>query len=782
MFALTFNVSSRGEMMRSSSLLTKLIIFGCIVSILPVIFVGIFSYIESSRQVQEKVNYEKMQKIKQVSSSIEQVLSTTYQNLNNIADTKIMDEALESSLNSNDFLLYRDLKQEMSKILSYDSKVKGMTLINLKNDWIINSSRFYQLDSHPDKDKFLSYLNLESDSEWTLLNNSEFSEQITSYDSNCGFTISLVEKLPMNKSEKQGLVFANIPTCELSAAISDESTNEQIFVTNNDNEIIIHSDSNMIGKSLMESGYVKSINKIANQNQGQFDITLDNSLYTLSFYKSDFNDWSYFSVSSIEDLTAKTKNIAWLTFYVTFFIIIASVLTVWIITRRIYSPVNELINFIERHWPERVLKRKNELQIITDQMRFLFSTNHSLKEELNNHVEQVQLLFYNRLFLNRLNKDELLEKLKYFKLEEKVNNWNNIFVLTLQVETKEIQKHLEDMSLIQFSVTNVVEESIDKSNRFVPVWIDNTLVTLVGLKESNKANMEDALYDLTEKLKSNIEKYLKLSVSIGVSNPLSEIENAHKGYEQGMEALRHRIYLGNAVIIHYSDITSNIASIIYEYPQQTEEELILAIKIGDEDKAWEYFEEWSGKVFSTKQTPRGYQVMLMCLLNSLLEVKQEGGITFKQINVFRESLYEELITLQSREEVEYWFSQRLIHPLIKVFSERRDSQFHNLSEKVINLIHEFYDTDITLEECARKLHYNANYLSTVFRQETNHTFSEYLSMYRFKLAKRWLRETDMTVKEIAEKLKYNNSQNFIRSFKKNENVTPGEYRKRNKYA
>ncbi|MNJ03635.1 DNA-binding transcriptional regulator AraC [compost metagenome] len=49
-------------------------------------------------------------------------------------------------------------------------------------------------------------------------------------------------------------------------------------------------------------------------------------------------------------------------------------------------------------------------------------------------------------------------------------------------------------------------------------------------------------------------------------------------------------------------------------------------------------------------------------------------------------------------------------------------------------------------------------------------------MYRFKMAKKWLEETDMPVKDIAARLRYNNSQNFIRSFRKQEGMTPGQYR------
>ena len=49
-------------------------------------------------------------------------------------------------------------------------------------------------------------------------------------------------------------------------------------------------------------------------------------------------------------------------------------------------------------------------------------------------------------------------------------------------------------------------------------------------------------------------------------------------------------------------------------------------------------------------------------------------------------------------------------------------------------------------------------------------------MYRMDMAKKWLKETDMKIAEIAERLQYNNSANFIRSFRKIEGTTPGKYR------
>ncbi|WP_167859442.1 helix-turn-helix domain-containing protein [Paenibacillus cymbidii] len=87
-----------------------------------------------------------------------------------------------------------------------------------------------------------------------------------------------------------------------------------------------------------------------------------------------------------------------------------------------------------------------------------------------------------------------------------------------------------------------------------------------------------------------------------------------------------------------------------------------------------------------------------------------------------------------------------------------------------------FDTELTLDDCARRMNYSPNYLTKVFRKETGVTFSDYLATHRLKMAKMWLVETDMKVAEIAEKLKYNTPANFIRYFRKMEGTTPGQYR------
>ncbi len=765
--------------MRNTTLLTKMIIFGCVVSILPVLFVGMFSYERSSKQVQEQVNQGEVQYIKQVNSNIEQILVAVNHTLTNLADSTVMDEALGQPLDEHDFQLYNHLRDEISHLQSFDTKVEDVVILNKKQDWLIKNSGLYRLHDHPDRNKYTSFLNMEYNSEWVLLRSAEFSDPITNSDvfrPACEYTISLVRKLPVRTSNMYGLALANIPTCGLADMIDYDRGAKEVMIVDTNYRIVADSNRAMIGKSLLETPYIERTSLFA-ADSGQFPVTSKNRSYTVTYYKSGFNHWIYLSIVSIDQLTQESKQIGWFTLYICLAIIAISVLFVWLTTRQLYSPVKKIVQFIEGRQPDHDEKKQNELQIIEAHLKNLFSSNSKLEHEIRDHTGQIRSLFLHRLYGGGMRYAEIREKMEYFGLDRVADGWNYMTVLTLQIDTLENTRYeRKDMELLLFAVANILEETIPKENRLPSVSIDQTLVALIGVRDSDIGQLKEYVYHLTEKLRERVATYLNLSVSIGISLPFNEIDKADRAYQEGLEALKHRIKLGKDVIIHYSSINSGQHSIIYQYPQRTEMELLDAIKIADREEALKQLRQWIHKAFLNDQTPREYRISMMRLMNNLLTIKQEAGISFEQIDAHHASLYEELLALQMSEEIEEWFKNRLILPLIQVFDDREGSQYQNLSEQIVDLIHNYYDTDITLEECASKLHYNANYLSSVFKKETGSTFSEYLSNYRLLTAKKWLLETDMTVREIADKLRYTNPQNFIRSFRKQEDMTPGQYR------
>jgi AraC-like DNA-binding protein len=765
------------ETVRGKSLLVKMIIFGTVLSILPVVLVGIFSYIQSSKQVQKQINHAELQFIRQVNSNIEQILMTVDHTLTNLLDSTVMQDALYNPLSATNFQLYNNLRSEITHLQSFDTKVEDLILINTRQDWIIKNSGMNRFSQHADQEKFLSYFNLNYSSSWVLLENRAFSDSIVSISNrSCAHTISLVKKLPNIRTEKFGLAFANIPVCSIAALINKEQEAEEVMIINEDQQIMVHHDTTLIG-SFLSDHPVFHAKMNFEEPSGQIHLSAQDHPYTITYHKSAFNGWIYLSVISIDKLTEESRKIGWFTFIISIIIISISMICVWLITKRLYLPVNKLVQSIAGHDYVHSTKPLSEMQVIEDYIDQVFTSKTKLELELKDHTHQIRTLFLNRLYSRNIRMSEIHDRLDQLGLQAHLANWRSMTVLTMQVDTLENTRYeSKDMDLLLFAVSNIVEETIAKGDRFPIVWMDRTLVILVGMDEEYEEELSGRIYKITESLKSLIEQYLSLSVSIGISLPFQDINQASRAYEEGLEAVSHKIKLGKGVIIPYSSINAHRPSVLYEYPTRAEHAIIDAIKIADREEVETALLAWMEEALAMIQSPSDYQISLMRLLNRILVFMQESGIAFKQIGMHQHSLYEEFLALHMNDEIEVWFKEKLILPLIQVYHERRNSQFHNLSEKIIDMIQNHYDSDFTLEDCAIKLHYNANYLSRVFKSETNHTFSEYLANYRIQMAKQWLTQTEKTVKEIADRLRYKNSHNFIRSFRKHENMTPGQYR------
>ncbi len=94
---------------------------------------------------------------------------------------------------------------------------------------------------------------------------------------------------------------------------------------------------------------------------------------------------------------------------------------------------------------------------------------------------------------------------------------------------------------------------------------------------------------------------------------------------------------------------------------------------------------------------------------------------------------------------------------------------------MINYIQSNYRT-VTLESMAQAFKLSTPYLSKFIKDKSGKTFGEYVTEIRLKAAKTLLRNSNMTVELIAEKVGYPNVEHFSRTFKKYFELTPVQYR------
>lgn len=99
-------------------------------------------------------------------------------------------------------------------------------------------------------------------------------------------------------------------------------------------------------------------------------------------------------------------------------------------------------------------------------------------------------------------------------------------------------------------------------------------------------------------------------------------------------------------------------------------------------------------------------------------------------------------------------------------------------DDVMQFIRNNYDSTFSLDELASRCQLNSSYFSRVFREKAGIPLFEYINRLRIERAVQLLRNSSLSILEIAMTVGYNNVSFFNRYFRKLKGCSPGEMRKR----
>lgn len=112
---------------------------------------------------------------------------------------------------------------------------------------------------------------------------------------------------------------------------------------------------------------------------------------------------------------------------------------------------------------------------------------------------------------------------------------------------------------------------------------------------------------------------------------------------------------------------------------------------------------------------------------------------------------------------------------VTAFEHPQRPEDHQRLERVFSYILEHYPSPISLETVANIANLTPGAFCRFFRQHTRKTFSTLLNEVRVEHACRYLRESKMTISQIAFICGFTNLSNFNRQFKEITGMPPGEY-------
>lgn len=118
---------------------------------------------------------------------------------------------------------------------------------------------------------------------------------------------------------------------------------------------------------------------------------------------------------------------------------------------------------------------------------------------------------------------------------------------------------------------------------------------------------------------------------------------------------------------------------------------------------------------------------------------------------------------------------------ISLFRQETAQEPDTLEERpitgLIRYLQEHLAEDISLAVLAEEFHLSPQYISQLFKSEIGVNFLAYLTNIRMEKAKKLLLSSGTAIADIAELCGYGDYRVFTKAFRKNEGVTPSQYRR-----
>lgn len=122
----------------------------------------------------------------------------------------------------------------------------------------------------------------------------------------------------------------------------------------------------------------------------------------------------------------------------------------------------------------------------------------------------------------------------------------------------------------------------------------------------------------------------------------------------------------------------------------------------------------------------------------------------------------------------------ILDTLINASSRRRKIQAGKLSrfyaQEAISFIEQFYPSQITVEDMAKRCNLDRSYFAKVFKDTIGQSPQEFLIRYRMSKAATLLTTTDLPISAICVQVGYPNQLHFSRAFKNVYGMPPRAYR------
>lgn len=397
----------------------------------------------------------------------------------------------------------------------------------------------------------------------------------------------------------------------------------------------------------------------------------------------------------------------------------------------------------------------------------------SLQQKWRDHFEYVQQAFFQNLILGKYDQWQIQKKAADLQLPLQTEALYAIALIRADpLSEQETRYKASDGPLLNFSIKNLSHDILNKPDNCY-VFHDGdeqTVVLFHSSHEDDPENFQLYVHTAISKVLSVIKEALKITVSAGISHSDFQLAKLDVLYQQAKHALLGQVLYGSHIALPYQRDTSKQS--YRAIPTHLEKSLEIALETADLHTANHLVAELWEQGMKQIQHVDHWTEFLLYTCSLFTRMLHKMGWSIQEVMGNDAVYFLNLQLLTSREQAAQWL-HRLVRRYIQFLQQERRHASHEVITRILELIEKEIDQELTLQVVAEKLHFNSSYLSRLFKQEMNTTFSAYLLERKMEMAKQELLRGSK-VGEVALRVGFKDASYFTRVFRKYWGVTPME--------
>lgn len=320
----------------------------------------------------------------------------------------------------------------------------------------------------------------------------------------------------------------------------------------------------------------------------------------------------------------------------------------------------------------------------------------------------------------------------------------------------------------RYAAGKLLEAQLGEKLNVTLFHMEGEILTIIAGGTAENLDME--LADTMEKLLDTMAEDLFIHIYAGIGNTISSPGQMRNSYTQALYALNSCDVEQDTGIVHIRDVVEeeNCGNDVQDLCGTLRELAASAAVTNNQELAQKLKMILN---FVCEKEMDLDRTIYYCSYLAVIALDRLDS----QRKLLKQNPLHEIVSGTTPEEV-CRSTNRLIDTTSRMLAVDKQNRIRHLADTCRRIIERDYSKKIGVMEIATQMGVSSNYLSTIFRRETQYSINEYLNAVRLNHAKKFLRDTNLKVYEIAEKTGFSDAYYFSSVFKRNIGVTPSEYR------